>query len=27
VTVSVNVEDRSERRVPRGRVVDNSVTN
>jgi hypothetical protein len=25
--VSVNVEDRSERRVPRGRVVDNSVTN
>jgi serine protease Do len=27
VTVSVNVEDRSERRIPRGRVVQNSVTN
>jgi len=27
VTVSVNVEDRSERSIPRGRVVQNSVTN
>jgi serine protease Do len=27
VTVSVTVEDRSERSIPRGRVVDNSVTN